>query len=60
MADVAAGKTTLFEHKGNKAADGFAKMGAKLHGVTAVDGDVITGLGLIAREEAAWLGHLHA
>ena len=53
-------RTTLWEKKGNDAADEFAKRGASIHGVSQTDYHMWRGLVALAREAARWSGELHA
>ena len=54
--DVACGRSTHWERKGNNWADKYAKMGAELHGVTEANTWLCRGLTMIAFEAATWAG----
>jgi len=60
MVDVQNDRTTLWEKRGNDAADEFAKRGAALHGVEASDYHLWRGLVEASREAGRWSGRLHA
>eukprot|EP00959_Pyramimonas_sp_CCMP1952_P429188 8988957-Pyramimonas_sp.AAC.1 len=60
MTDVYSGRTTLWEKRGNDAADEFAKRGASSHGVEERHYHLWRGLLDLAREPAQWSGEVHA
>ena len=60
MTDVNAGVTSLWEKRGNDAADAFAKKGGLMHGAQACDFFLWQGLKALCREAAQWAGHVHA
>ena len=54
--DVLLGKTTWWQKRGNDAADKFAKMGAQVHGVSALHEQQVGACMDVVRQAARWAG----
>ena len=60
MTDVNSGETTLWEKRGNDAADEFAKKGASVHGVELGHFQLWRGLTELCCESARLSGEIHS